>query len=392
MPSRVLHVCTIPATLTFLRGHLEYLSRHGYVVAVASSPGPELDALRRETGITTFAVPMTRAITPARDMGALLRLVKLCRRFRPDIVHAHTPKAGLLGMLAGFVTQVPHRVYHLRGLRFTGTAGAKRDLLRYLERFTISLSHVTIAVSESLREEAVAEQVVSRRKLRVLANGSGQGVDGEGRFAPTAGRVRGRALRGELGIPEDAVVLGYVGRLSRDKGISELEVAWRLLRAEEPGVWLLVVGDADPADPVDISAVSGGERVRCLSFTKEMASVYEALDVLVLPTYREGFPNVLLEAAAMEVSVVATRVTGCVDAVVDGVTGTLVPAKDASALADGIRRLCRDPELRARQGVAARKRVLRDFRPEAIAAATTEVYESLLEPQRARQAEKVAEA
>ena len=190
-----------------------------------------------------------------------------------------------------------------------------------------------------------------------------------------------RELRRRYDIPEDALVAGFVGRIVRDKGMIELAGAWRILRLQFPSIHLLLVGTFESQDPVPAEVqklFQSDPQIHLAGWADDAAPYYAAMDVLVLPTYREGFPGVLLEAAAMAMPVVATRVPGCVDAVVEGVTGTLVPVENTWSLADAIRSYLTEPEPCRRHGDAARARVLKDFCPEAIWQALYEEYERLL--------------
>jgi glycosyltransferase involved in cell wall biosynthesis len=206
-------------------------------------------------------------------------------------------------------------------------------------------------------------------KVVVLANGSSGGIDSQ-RFDPAAYTLEdGRAFRQVLGIPGAAVLVGFAGRIVRDKGIIELAQAWMELRIKYPHLHLVVAGEAENQDPIPVDAreiLKSDPRIHLIGQCQDIVRFYAACDIIVLPTYREGFPNVLLEAAAMGRPCVATRVPGCTDAVIDGVTGTLVPPYDAAGLAAGIGVYVTDPGLRRLHGAAGRARVLRDFRPEMI--------------------------
>lgn len=378
----LLHITTIPMSLVFLKGQVGYMQRQGLRVHALSSPGADLDAFAEREGVEVTAVEMPRRITPLHDLRAVRRIVAAMRRIRPTIVHAHTPKGGLLGMIAAAAYHAPVRVYHMRGLPLMGATGLKRRLLWATEWTACRLAHQVYCVSHSVRQEAVNAGICPPEKIRVLLGGSGNGVDAAGRFDPAQqGDAARAATRARFDIPGDAVVIGFVGRLVRDKGIVELAEAWRALRERHPTLHLLLVGPFEPQDPVPAEteqALREDPRVHLAGMDWNTPPLYAAMDVVALPTYREGFPNVPLEAAAMGLPVVSTRVPGCTDAVADGETGTLVPARDAAALRDAIAAYVADPALRARHGAAGRARVLRDFRQEAIWEALHAEYERLV--------------
>ena len=387
---RLLHVTTVPMTLTFLRGQVGYMKSRGVEVHALSSPGGQLSAFAAAEGVAAHDVEMPRRITPARDLVALARIARVLARVRPDVVHSHTPKGGLLGMLAAWLCRVPVRVYHLHGLPHVAAVGMKRRLLRATEKVSCRLAHRVFCVSPSLLQLAVAEQVCAPRKARVLAAGSANGVDAAGRFDPA--RHDRRAARAALALPADGLVVGFVGRVVRDKGVVELAGAWRWLRERFPGARLLIVGPLEPQDPVPrdvLQSLRSDPRVLLAGERDDTPPLYAAMDVLALPSYREGFGVVNIEAAAMGLPVVATRVAGVVDAVVDGVTGTLVPPYDAAALADAVSAYLSDPDLRRRHGAAGRARALQNFRPEAIWEALYGEYEQLLNAQTRRQGNRL---
>jgi glycosyltransferase involved in cell wall biosynthesis len=363
----VVHVTTVPETLQFLNGQAAFLRERGVEMRAITSPGPALDVFAAAEQVECFGVPMERRFAPLHDLVAVVQLWRLLRALRPDVVDAHTPKGGLLGMAAAWLAGVPIRIYHLHGLRLETSRGARRAIMRTAERFTATLAHRVLCVSQSVAAAAAGEGVVAPGRARVLGAGSINGVDAT-RFRP-ADRESRRAARAALGLPPDARVIGFVGRLGRDKGIAELAAAWGTIREQLPDVRLLLVGPDEPNDPPPpgvIPALRSDPRVLAPGVDWDTPKYYRAMDIVALPTYREGFPVVPLEAAAMGLPVVATRVTGCVDAVVDGVTGTLVAPRDAAALAAALRAYLADPALRARHGEAGRARALRDFEPRAI--------------------------
>jgi len=381
LETRLLCVITSDASIILLRGQLRFLREAGLEVSVISSPGTDLNAVPGDEGVHAHAVPMVREIGGLSDLVSLWRLWRLMRRHRPAITNVGTPKAGLLGGLASYLSGVPCRVYTLHGLRCETTRGLKRWGLLLAEWVACRCAHRVICVSESLRQKAVALGVLDPGRAVVLGAGSCNGVD-PNRFAPTAERLRkAAALRRALGIPAIAPVIGFIGRFTRDKGVSELVEAFFQLRAEYPDLHLMLVGDFEDGDPISNrirEAIQDDPRIILRGTVKDTAPYYHVMDILALPTYREGFPIVVLEAHAAAKPVVTTRATGAVDAVLDNITGFQVPVGNVGALAVALARLLADPALAKRMGFAGRERVLREFRREVVWMALEEEYRNLL--------------
>ncbi len=382
MTPRLLHVTTVPMTLHFVAGHVVEARSRGFEVHVLSSPGEALDGFARDLLVQAHAVPMARRIAPLADLAALARMIGVMRRVRPTIVDAHTPKGGLLAMVAAALCRVPVRVYHQHGLPLMTATGLKRRLLGATERLACRLAHQVFCVSGSLRDVLVSEGLCPPGRIEVLEHGSIDGVEAERTFNPAAVSAETTArARARYQIPPDAPVIGFVGRVVRDKGVVELAGAWRLLREEYPSLHLLMAGPLEREDPIPAEverALREDPRVHLAGMVHDMPAVYRAIDLLVLPTYREGFPTAPLEAAAMGLPVVATRIPGCVDAVREGETGLLVPARDATALTAAIRRYLDDADLRRQHGESGRRRVRRDFDPARVRGALFQAYLRLL--------------
>jgi glycosyltransferase involved in cell wall biosynthesis len=356
---------------------LETFRRAGFSVLLVSGPGELVDHTATEAGVERAVIPMQRCISPLADLLSFFRLWWLLGRRKPSLVEFSTPKAGLLGTLAARLRGVPRRVYMLRGLKLERSSGLKRRILLAAERMACACAHVVLCNSASLRAEAAALKLAPAEKLLVLGEGSSIGVDVE-RFSLGPSDVRER-----IGIPREASVVGFVGRLTRDKGLPELIQAFDWIVATDPSAHLLLVGWFDAAeDALDAglrSRILSNPRIHCTGFVSDSAPYYRAMDVMVLPTWREGFPNVVLEASATGIPVITTNSTGARDAVIPEVTGLLIPPGYPVAIYESVIKLLRDPERRCRMGRAARAWVVEHYSEERVLSLTANYYLSLVE-------------
>jgi glycosyltransferase involved in cell wall biosynthesis len=284
-------------------------------------------------------------------------------------------------MIASYLAGVNVRIYTINGLVWITRNNWTRRLLKATESLACILATDVLAVSESLRQVVIAEKICAAPRIRVLGHGASHGVDLE-RFNPDSVGTSRTETRTHLHIPANALVLIFVGRLVREKGIEELAEAWMNVRGEFPKMHLLICGDVEDRDPVKPEVLADLRRCSRVHFTRsaptEIQRYYAAGDICVLPTWREGLPNVALEAAAMELPVIATRVTGCVDVVQDGLTGLLVESRDPIALAAAIRTLMQDARARHRLGKNAREFVKRYFSERDVSSLVATEYRRLL--------------
>ena len=376
---RVAHVASIDLSLHLLLLHqLIAIRSAGYDVIAVSSAGVDVPFIER-AGIPHHDVQFTRRLTPLRDLVTLVQLVRLFRRERPLIVHTHNPKPGLLGQLAARIAGVPFVVNTLHGFYFHDhTPPMARRFYIAMERIAALCSDVILSQNPEDIDTAVRERIAPRRKLRLLGNG----IDLT-RFDPARFSAADRArMRVELGVPANALVIGFVGRLVREKGLLELLEALASVRAEVPPFVCVIIGpdDAEKADA--ISAASAAEHgvadiCRFLGRRADMPDLYAVMDVFVLPSWREGFPRAPMEAATMGVPVIATRIRGCVETVLHGQTGLLVPRRDVDALAAALRTLLCDAELRKRMGESGRDLARDRFDERRVFATVLATYEEL---------------
>lgn len=371
--TRVLYgITTGTSADKLLRGQLAALRRRGWDVVLAATADDRARFAAEREGVPLEEVPMAREISLAADARALVAWVRLLRRRRPDVLNVSTPKAGLLGGVAGALVRVPRRVYVMRGLRLEGAQGVLRAVLWTMERITVLAATDVIVVSASLGAEARRLGLLGRRRTWLVGGGSSNGVPADA-VQERAEASRADGLRERLGFAPEDVVVGYVGRLSPDKGVLTLVAA--LAELDGSPVKGLFIGSAEGVDPAEL----GPDAVH-VPWTDGVWSHYAAMDVLCLPTRREGFPNVVLEAAAAGVPAVTTRATGAVDSVVDGRTGLLVDVDDVAGLRAALVRLASDPELRERLGRAARERARDEFQPETVWAGIAAVMEGAAAP------------
>jgi glycosyltransferase involved in cell wall biosynthesis len=379
MTTRLMYILTIPqSALWYLKGQLAEMQTRGYQTSFVSSVGEkqELYEVGRREGVPVYPLEVSREIDLVSDLVSMWHLLLVMRRVRPEIVNFGNPKTGLIGGLVSWLLGVPVRIYTLHGLRLETATGTKRRILSLTERLTMFCAHRVVAVSPSLRERTLELGLVSANKLVTLNHGSVNGVR-----PLEADPDQVEQLRMELGLSAGAVVFGFVGRFTRDKGIRELVEAFTRLQEVHPGAVLLLVGDFEEGDPVDAQTrrqIQEAAGILWPGYTSDVTPYYGLMDVLVLPTYREGFPTVALEGASMGLPLITTDATGARDAVQDGVTGLQLKVGDVLGLYGAMERLLLDPGLRQQYGQNARARVVQEFSQGEIWQAWDTLYQTLL--------------
>jgi glycosyltransferase involved in cell wall biosynthesis len=365
-PLRLARVVSTPFTFaTLLYDQIAAVRQAGIDVTLVSDNETQLSQIAQSLNVAHHYVPIMRQPDYANDLRALWLLSRFLRQGRFDIVHSTTPKAGLLTAVAGAVARTPIRLHTYTGQRWVTLSGRQRQLLRTFDRLIGKLAITTYADSASQRQFLIDEQIIRSDKIKVLGSGSLSGVNLTRFNLDLWGGKKRLDTRKELGIPPEAVVIVFVGRVTRDKGIAELVQAFSHLSEKHSSLFLLLVGpfepDLDPVPTETQSLIASHMRMKQIGFCSNPEQYLAASDIFCLPSYREGFGSVVVEAGAMGLPSVATSIVGLVDAVEEGKTGLLVPPRDEVKLAEAIDMLVVDTELRQVMGFAARHRVQEAF-------------------------------
>ena len=375
---RVCWIATTPFQFNaFLRPHVSAISKHhDLTLALNLNDGY---ALESPPAVQMVGVPIERRISPLRDIAALIALFRLLTQGRFDAVHSSAPKAGLIRMLAAWLARVPVRVHSFQGEVWASRRGLMRGLLKAADWFTARLATHVLVVGKGERAFLEQESVLPKGLGIVLGDGSIAGIDTD-RFRPNAA-IRA-AIRAELGVKDADVLLLFLGRLVRDKGVLDLAAAFALAHGRNPDLALVFVGPDEQGITADIRSAAGaaGGRVRFVGYTQRPEEYLAASDAVCLPSYREGFSTVTLEAGACEVPALASRIYGTEGSIVDGETGRYLPAADPRAWANAIVEIASDPVRRSRWGKAARAHVLERFRAERVVMEMQKFYEHALAP------------
>lgn len=349
---------TIPDTMGFFSGQIQYLIDSGFDVAVICSPG-----WHNETAAQYYPLAMEREISLGKDFVSLIRLIKLLVTLKPDSVCAGTPKASFLAGIAAFVARVPVRVYMCLGLRLETTKGWKRNVLLITERVTSACATRIWCISQSVKNRLLELGLADPRKIDLLGYGSVNGIDLK-KFQLYQTMGERDALLKKHSIPPNSFVIGFVGRLTKDKGVPEALLAFNELKQTFDNIFLVLVGSFEAGDPLPeqtLELIHRDQRVILTGFVTTVKDYYHLFDLLWLPSHREGMGDVLLEAAASGLAVVACRTTGIIDVVDDGKTGFLVPVGDSTLLAERTKLLLLDRALAIKMGQEARRSVEQRF-------------------------------
>lgn len=379
---KIIRSTTVAESLGFCRGLLRELREEdGYEVVAVSSPDRRLDEVAEREGVRTVAVPMERHISPLKDLKSLWRLIRVFRKERPTMVHSMTPKAGLLSMMAAWLTRVPVRVHTFTGLVFPTAKGLKQKVLMLTDRITCACATHIIPEGEGVKND-LTNYRITKKPLKVLGHGNVRGIDLE-HYNPELPEVKAEAAK----IRKDGVfTFVFVGRLVGDKGINELVAAFVRLYNEHPATRLILVGPEeshlDPLKPETLARIKSCPGIEAVGTQKDVRPWLAASDTLVLPSYREGFPNVVIEAGAMNLPSIVTDINGSREIIIEGRNGVIVPPHDDQSLYKAMKQAISNPERLRSMTAEARPLISSRFEQSYVRRCLKNYYKEILNEKR----------
>ncbi len=387
---KLIRVTTSDISLdSLIKGQLKFLSSEFEVIGVSNNTGVLAMVGERE-GIRTIEVPMHREISLFSDIKCLWLLYRLFRKEKPDIVHANTPKGSMLSMIASKLASVPHRLYTVTGLRYQGESGLFRILLMVMERISCYCATKVIPEGEGVKKTLLKDNITSK-EMHIILNGNINGIDTEYFNPDLFNRDRTdnklytgnkKDIRRDLNLKEDDFVFIFIGRIVRDKGMNELAVCMKRFKAEKKNVKLLLIGrfesKLDPLDADNEKFLRSDLNIHFLGYQNDVRPFFVAADVLVFPSYREGFPNVVLQAGAMGIPAIVTNINGCNEIIKEDFNGKIFSSKDVNALYEKMN-WCLNNKNRVKDMASqSRKMIVDRYRQEEVWKATLQEYKKLL--------------
>ena len=373
---KLIRTSTIPASLeNLLKGQLKMLSKY-YNVPAVSSPGDDMETIEEREGVRTIAIPMERRISLIKDFISLIRLIVLFAKERPDMVHSITPKAGLLSMLAAWITRVPVRMHTFTGLVFPTATGKMQKLLIAMDRLTCFCATHINPEGEGVKRDLVNYNITSK-PLHIIANGNVNGIDLE--YFDKTPEVVEKACSYKK---EGTFTFCFVGRMVRDKGINELVHSFLRLYQKDERVRLLLVGpfekELDPVLPEVEEHILHHPGICYMGYQNDVRPFLVASDALVFPSYREGFPNVVIQAGAMGLPAIVTDINGCNEIVLPDLNGVIIPSKDEQALYESMKYFASHPVEVERMAANARPLIASRYEQRIVWNALLDEYKSII--------------
>ena len=385
---KLIRITTVPISFkVLLKGQLRFMASNGFDVKGVSSEGEELKEVRENEGIVMEAINMSRKITPFQDLKSLWEMWNFLRKEKPQIVHTHTPKAGIIGMLAARLAGVPHRLHTVAGLPLMEATGIKRKILNFVEKLTYSSATRVYPNSKGLYDFILQNNFTQSNKLKIIANGSSNGINTTFFSLAQVSEIERVTLREKLNIQPDDFVFVFVGRIVSDKGINELIKAFSELQTAEnnelTGIKLLLVGglesDLDPLNPETLAEINQNKDIISAGFQQDVRPFFAISDALAFPSYREGFPNVVMQAGAMGLPSIVSDINGCNEIIVEGKNGLIIPPKNVEKLKEKMLTLAKDKNLYTKLKGNSRRMIENRYEQSVVWNALLEEYEGLLQ-------------
>ena len=381
MMPKLFRVTTVPESLNILlRGQHKFMSTNGFEVIGISSAGNALYEVSQEEEIRVIEINMSRKITPIKDFLSVYNLYKLIKKEKPIIVHSHTPKAGAVAMMAAKIANVPIRLHTVAGLPLMEAKGIKRKLLNFVEKVTYACATKVYPNSKGLYDFIVEEELISSIKMKIIANGSSNGIDTSYFDSERISEKQREEFLTRLNIQKKDFVFIFVGRLVGDKGINELIDAFA--RIKDSNVKLLLVGglesDLDPLKSETIHEIDKNKNIISVGFQKDVRPYFAISHCLVFPSYREGFPNVVLQAGAMGLPSIVSNINGCNEIIQEGINGSIIPSKDRESLYTVMHKIISDEAWRKQLAGNARDIIVSHYEQKLVWDALLIEYKHLL--------------
>lgn len=378
---KIMRITTVPISLkNLLKGQLKYMSSFFNIIGISSS-GNEIKDIEKEEGIRVIEIEMTRSITPLKDLVSVYRLYKTFKKEKPFIVHTHTPKAGTVGMIASKLAGVPHRLHTIAGLPLLEARGMKRWLLNTVEKITYACATKIYPNSFGLQDIILSNKFTKPSKLKVIGNGSSNGIDIDYFNREILDSKEILALRNNLTLHNNDIVFIFVGRLVADKGVNELISAFKNICKKHNNVKLLLVGtfeqELDPLLEDILKEIESNNNILDVGWQTDVRLYFAVSNVLVFPSYREGFPNVVMQAGAMNLPSIVTDINGCNEIIKNNINGIIIPPKSEKELFSAMMRLIENPDERIALARASREVICANYKREVIWEALFQEYKDL---------------
>jgi glycosyltransferase involved in cell wall biosynthesis len=379
---KLLRITTVPISLKILlKDQLKFMNQYFNVIGV-SSQDKEMSDVEKDEGIKTIELNMSREITPFKDLLSLIKMIFLLVKEKPEIVHTHTPKAGIVGMLASWITRVPHRLHTVAGLPVMESTGKKKKILLAVEKLTYACATKVYPNSYGLQEYIVNNMLTDKKKLKIIGYGSSNGIDTEYFQKNKEVLDQAKQIQDKYKI-KDKFVFCFVGRVVKDKGINELMYAFDKLSQKYKSISLFIVGQLeDKLDPISTSShtiLNNNNQIKYVGFQSDIRPYLAASDCFVLPTYREGFPNVVLQACSMELPCIVTDINGCNEIIEHHKNGLIVEPKNENELYNAMHKIIEEEELSTQLSLNNRNDIIKKYDRKVFHQYLLEEYNKVLE-------------